>query len=109
MSLVTCAVCLKNFETLHKERERNVCYDCALKEICGKFVPEEGDFNSAGIISGEMTEQEEKWLRQDLRTVEMGLSIREDYFDEEPECPHCYNSLAHCSCNDYDEQEASEE
>lgn len=83
MHNVICSVCGKTFERLYQERQRDICYDCALKELCGKFAPEEGDFNSAMIISGEMTEQEERWLQEDLEAVESGRSIRESYEEED--------------------------
>ena len=65
-----CSTCGKTFEKLYEKRERDICYWCALKELCGNFAPEEGDFNSARIISGEMTEQEEKWLQEDLEAID---------------------------------------
>ena len=82
MYTTTCSACGKTFERLYEKRARDICYGCALKELCGNLPPEEGDFNSARIISGEMTEQEEKWLQEDLEAVESGRSIREPYEDE---------------------------
>ena len=70
MYTVICSVCEKTFERLYEKRERDICDGCALKELCGNFAPEEGDFNSARIISGEMTEQEERWLQEDLESVD---------------------------------------
>ncbi len=88
MDTVTCSVCSKHFERLYEKRTCDICYECALKKLCGNFAPEEGDFNSARIVSGEMTEQEEKWLQEDLRAVETGRSIREPYSNDEDETHH---------------------
>ncbi len=108
MYTTTCSACGKTFERLYEERARDICYSCALKELCGNFAPEEGDFNSARIISGEMTEKEEKWLMEDLRAVETGRSIRE----WEPlleaqgwECPSCGEDLSNCYCDENERDE----
>lgn len=85
MYTTVCGTCGKTFERLYEKRERNICYDCALDEICGKYAPEEGDFNSAMIISGEMTEEQERWFQEDLEAVESGRSIREVYEEETDE------------------------
>ena len=103
-----CEVCSKTFERLYEEMVRDICYGCALKEFCGNFAPEEGDFNSALIISGEMTEQDAKWLQEDLEAVETGRSIRESYDEEKQDenvgsiwddyCPKCYEPIEACEC-----------
>jgi hypothetical protein len=106
--IVRCKNCRKQFERLYEERARDICYSCALKELCGNFVPEEGDFNSARIISGEMTEQEERWLQEDLKAVESGRSIREwDLLPEsqEWECPCCGEDLSNCYCDENERDE----
>ncbi len=102
MFSVVCEKCDKQFETLHKERESNICYGCALNQLCGRSAPEEGDFNSARIISDEMTEQEERWLREDLEAVESGRSIREPYYEEDNE-DHYGPITDFGECNDTDE------
>lgn len=131
MHTTTCSVCRKTFERLYEKCERDICYGCALKEFAGNFPPEEGDFNSALLISGEMSEQEAKWLQEDLEAVESGRSIREPYNEEgqdedvdsiwddyclkcyEPidacecgyvkRCPHCHESISSCYCSDDDD------
>lgn len=75
----TCATCLKEFET--QKVDGNICYDCALQRVTGGSPPEEGDFNTARIASGTMTEEQERWLRMDLEAVEGGVS----HPDFEPE------------------------
>lgn len=91
MFSVVCKKCEKQFESQYKESESSICYNCALDQLRGNFAPEEGDFNSARIISGEMTEQEERWLREDLESVDHSAASdayeekcdEYDYFDEE--------------------------
>lgn len=75
----TCATCTKQFTT--SKSDGNICYDCALQRITGGNAPEEGDFNTAKLVSGTMTEEEEGWLRSDLEAVEGGVS----HPDFEPE------------------------
>ena len=90
MFVKMCANCSKEFET--RKSDGNVCYHCALQRITGGSPPEEGDFNTARLVSGTMTEDEERWLRQDLEAVEGGAShpdfepeewLDADYFDFE--------------------------
>ncbi len=83
----TCGKSGKSFETINPAPvlraalggtdENQICYGCALECITGDRAPEEGDFNSARIISGEMSEQEWRWLKEDLEAAEQGRSIRE--------------------------------
>lgn len=68
--IVRCKSCRRQFERLYEEMARDICFKCALEELCGNFPPEEGDFNSAMIISGEMTKQEEEWLQEDLEAID---------------------------------------
>ncbi len=103
MITLTCGTCNKQFEALDDTNtEKPICYACALKSIAGGWAPEEGDFNSARIISGEMSEKEWKWLQEDLRAVEEGRSIRE-YFCDEPEnferCDECGQERLYCNCD----------
>lgn len=82
MYITTCKSCSDIFEVSDEKVERSICYKCTLKELCGDRPPEEGDFNSAMIISGDMSEQEWQLLRADLEAVESGRPIREPYDDE---------------------------
>lgn len=84
MYIRTCEKCTTTFECLFEDMERSICYACALKEICPQVAPEEGDFNAAGLLSGELTEQEYKWIQEDVRAAELGISIHE-YDCEDPE------------------------
>ena len=80
--------------------ELPVCYNCALRCLMGKGLPESSDFTTAKIISGEMTEREWLQIQEDLRAAEEGRSPRElffddgegDYnpFDEDEDCPMCW-------------------
>lgn len=79
MYIRICEKCAKKFETRKSDAE--TCYGCALKRITGGHAPEEGDFNTARLVSGTMTEEEERWLRSDLEAVEGGAS----HPDFEPE------------------------
>jgi hypothetical protein len=115
MTRLTCKSCGKQFEALNQNlpmkaalggTEKPICYACALQSITGGRAPEEGDFNSARIISGEMSEKEWKWLQEDLRAVEESRSIRE--YDEDIEyielCDECGGDRQYCYC-DYDEED----
>ncbi len=74
-----CSKCGKVYEQNKSEKFRrwagavggdedvSLCYDCALQKVTNGTPPEEGDFNSARLISGEMSDQELEWLLQDLR------------------------------------------
>lgn len=95
MIKLNCGKCNKQFEALDDtSTEEPICYGCALDSITGGRAPEEGDFNSARITSGEMSEKEWNWLQEDLRAVEQGRSIRE------------YEEIEHddlIECNDEDD------
>lgn len=93
MYTVICRECSITFESLHDKAERSICYECALKILCGNSAPEEGDFNSAMINSGEMTEQEAKWLQEDLEAVESGRPIREVFREEKTDEEEYLESL----------------
>lgn len=102
MIKLNCGTCNKQFEALDDtSTEEPICYGCALDSITGGRAPEEGDFNSARITSGEMSEKEWKWLQEDLRAAETGRSIRE-YFCDEPEdiewCEECGGNRLYCNC-----------
>jgi len=63
----TCETCGKSFRS---QKDSTICYDCALAQFAGNGAPEEGDFNSALLVSGEMTDAEAHWLQEDLRFVD---------------------------------------
>ena len=86
MSERKCSICGKIFQkhdlgqiadladVLGSETSGQLCYDCALQKVTGGSCPEEGDFNTARLISGEITDQELQWLQEDLRAVVTGRS-----------------------------------
>ena len=94
MSKQKCADCGKLFQqndssqitslgcTLGRDPDKQLCYNCALQKVSGGN-PEEGDFNTAHLISGEITDQEWKRMQEDFRAVETGHSSCEpDYCQE---------------------------
>ena len=104
---VTCSTCSKTFsKNFHSqqdldeaEKNEHTCYDCTLERLTNGQCPEVGDFNSASIISGEMTDDERRWLQEDLRSVEAGSGSRYEEDDEEDNrCFHC-DSFP-CCCNE---------
>ncbi len=116
MYAVKCCVCGKNFDfnpnvnsnlasAVGRDSEKS-CYSCTLARLTGGRVPEEGDFNSAHLISGEISDKELNWLMEDLRAVETGRSVQEPYEEVDEEsysmwddyCPKCYEPLEACEC-----------
>ena len=85
MYITTCKNCSDIFEVSDEKVERGICYKCTLKELCGDRPPEEGDFNSAMIISGDMSEQQWQLLQEDLESIEYGRSDHECLKEEEDE------------------------
>ena len=91
----TCKKCDKVFQS--QKEDSTTCYGCALKHFAGNRAPEEGDFNSALSVSGEMSDQEARWLQEDLESVDHGgeeerqRSLCEDFYDEDDfdrwDCP----------------------
>ena len=82
------------------------CYACALQSLTAGRAPEEGDFNSARLISGEISDEELGWLMEDLRAVEQGRSIVEPYEDENEYidlCSQCGCEISNCYCDDENE------
>lgn len=63
----TCSKCGKEFITSNSGK---ICYDCTLESLVQGQSPEEGDFNTARIVSGEMSEDERRLLQEDLRSVD---------------------------------------
>lgn len=100
MQTLTCATCSNEFQALDNELSlKDVlggvsepeCYNCALKRITGGSAPEEGDFNSARIVSGEMSEKEWRLLQAELRDVDHAGEEDDhenyhDYFFDGREC-----------------------
>lgn len=97
MQTLTCTTCSNDFQALENEMtllkdalgavSEPECYNCALKRITGGSAPEEGDFNSARIVSGEMSETEWRLLQAELRDVDHA-GKEDDYWDD---------------CRDYDD------
>ena len=84
---------------IDQEPESHVCYNCTLERITGGFPPEAGDFNSARICSGEMTEREQFLIQEELYAVEQGVSSghdeyskAQDYYEEENYGGYYYSS-----------------
>ncbi len=68
---VSCGKCQKLYEkNVETKGQTHICYDCALQSLTGGQHPEEGDFNSSRIMSGEMSDDERRWLAEDLRSVD---------------------------------------
>lgn len=110
MYTTTCTQCQRQFERNEKvsgtmaealgRNSRSICYGCALMEFTGGRTPEEGDFNSARLVSGEISDNELRWLMEDLRAVEQGRSMVE-YPDDEKECiDWCDICGSTCYCNE---------
>jgi hypothetical protein len=116
MYVVKCSACGKNFDfnpkvnsnlanAVGRDSEKS-CYSCTLASLTGGRAPEEGDFNSASLISGEISDKELGWLMEDLRAVETGRSVREPYEEADEEtssiwddrCPKCDEYLDVCEC-----------
>ncbi len=111
--LIDCSVCGKQFERNEKvntataealgRNSRSICYACALEGITKGRAPEEGDFNSAHLISGEMSDRDLGYLLDDLRNVELGRStfepseVDENWIDP-AWCYECNKDTAFCGC-----------
>lgn len=74
----TCLGCGKSFQTSNNSDK---CYNCTLDDITHGNPPEEGDFNTAGIVSGTLSVQERHNLQRDLESVELGRTTEEEYDD----------------------------
>ena len=115
MRTTTCEVCGKQYERNDKvnstlaeatgKNSRSICYACALEEITHGHAPEEGDFNSAHLISGEISNTDLGYLMEDLRNVELGRSTFEPYEEDSDEnwvdpawCYTCNKDTAFCTC-----------
>ncbi len=82
-----CETCGKNFNSQRKDG--TTCYGCALIRLVGNRAPEEGDFNTALLISGEMSDKDARSLQEDLESVdhsreeEFERRLVEDYCDSD--------------------------
>lgn len=79
-----CTGCGRAFRT---SNDSSKCYNCTLSDITRGMPPEEGDFNTAGIVSGTLTAQERRYLQSDLESVERTTDEEYGYDqdgDEEP-------------------------
>lgn len=75
-----CETCGKTFQTFLSNASE--CYGCALKRFCGGGMPEEGDFNSASLVSGNLSPEDRRQLQRDLAAVERSSSCRESFDDD---------------------------
>jgi len=81
-----CKTCDKKFRS--QKKDSTICYDCALEHFTGGSAPEEGDFNSAALLSGEMSDAEAQSLQEDLESVDHSREevywnrMVEDYCEE---------------------------
>jgi len=96
----TCMRCNKEFQT---RNDSELCYPCTLHSLTGGIAPEEGDFNTAKIQSGTMTDEEFAFLQEDMASVEEGRRIREidldfEEWDDPAWCYKCKKDIAFCEC-----------
>ncbi len=69
-------------ERSDRDSSRDSCYACALDSLTNGCCPEEGDFNSASIISGEMSDREQRELRRELEKVDWAACHADDEEDD---------------------------
>ncbi len=83
-----CCKCKKSFkktvQTKNHSPSEDTCYDCTLESLTNGQCPEEGDFNTARISSGEMSEDERRLLWEDLQSVDRAACMP-DPEDDEPD------------------------
>jgi len=70
----SCSECNQDFRT---RNDSDLCYGCTLSGLTLGMSPEEGDFNTAKIQSGTMTDEEWRLLQMDLWQAETGISLPE--------------------------------
>lgn len=63
-----CGTCKKEFESYNEDAE--ICYGCALERITGGHAPEEGDFNTAAIVSGKWSPKEWREFQDDMNSID---------------------------------------
>ena len=101
MNKVVCPECGTQFESTISAEKKPKCYDCALQDYTHGGAIEEGDINSARIVSGTMTPEEEEYLMEALAAVEEGRSVREycdDFSSDDERCPGCWHYVNDCRC-----------
>lgn len=82
-----CGTCGKHFSSQNKNS--TICYGCALTRLIGNGAPEEGDFNTTLLTSGEMSDEDARLLQEDLESVdhsreeEFQRRLVEDYYDDD--------------------------
>ena len=85
-----CGRCGKTFRKQSEEgvydSSHNICYDCALESITGGQPPEEGDFNTARIQSGEISDEGRRILQEDLRSVDWAACQPDPENEEGHDC-----------------------
>ena len=64
----TCTTCGKRFQS--QKVNSTTCYGCALTRLIGNGAPEDGDINSALLISGEISDQNARQLQEDLESID---------------------------------------
>jgi len=99
----TCIGCGKSFQTSNGSDK---CYNCILDDICHGNPPEEGDFNTAGVVSGTLSVQERRSLQSELESAELGRTTEEEYGDED-EDEEYYPEEDESDDWEYDENEAA--
>ncbi len=94
--------CIRCGEEFFTRNDSNLCFSCTLSDLTGGFPPEEGDFNTAKIQSGTMTDEDYAYLQEDLASVEEGRSIDEpeeiEEWDDHSWCDVCNKDIAFCEC-----------
>lgn len=113
MDKTKCIRCGEIFETRNNSV---ICYDCTLQDLIGGCPPEEGDFNTAKIQSGTITDEEINNLQKDLESVETGRNFRDEVEDDDQKgyvdsawCERCNKDTAFCTCICYQCQEYLED
>jgi hypothetical protein len=104
-----CTKCEKSFKS--NRDDATTCYGCALKDFAGRNAPEEGDFNSAALTSGEMSEKEWQLFQQELESIDHSDAASryeeqvKDYYYQMGICRTCERPLPRCYCYDEPDDE----
>lgn len=98
-------------EALNSEEAVHECFNCALNRITSNHAPEEGDFNTARIVSGEVTDEEWREMQETFRALEEGRapSNNDQWYAEDEEddrwdddsdwyCYYCEQYPEDCEC-----------
>lgn len=100
MNETVCPKCGKKFESTISPEEKPKCYDCILMDI-SNGCPEEGDMNTARILSGTLSPEEKNDLMESFAAVEegrSGTSVWDEAYTEEDRCPGCGEYGGFCRC-----------